>query len=78
MSNSAIKINLDRNNEKKIGGLVVCAGLDNPRPCDQMLLVLSSLTSRVFFSMNFLTVDTCQELLQVSASLLLPQYFQNS
>ncbi|EEC80697.1 hypothetical protein OsI_23125 [Oryza sativa Indica Group] len=64
MSNSAIKINLDRNNEKKIGGLVVCAGLDNPRPCDQMLLVLSSLTSRVFFSMNFLTVDTCQELLQ--------------
>ncbi|EEE65783.1 hypothetical protein OsJ_21481 [Oryza sativa Japonica Group] len=64
MSNSAIKINLDRNNEKKIGGLVVCAGLDNPRPCDQMLLVLSSLTSQVFFSMNFLTVDTCQELLQ--------------
>uniref|UniRef100_A0A0E0E2B2 HEAT repeat-containing protein 5B n=1 Tax=Oryza meridionalis TaxID=40149 RepID=A0A0E0E2B2_9ORYZ len=64
MSNSAIKINLDRNNEKKIGGLVVCPGLDNPRPCDQMLLVLSSLTSQVFFSMNFLTVDTCQELLQ--------------
>uniref|UniRef100_A0A0E0LC01 HEAT repeat-containing protein 5B n=1 Tax=Oryza punctata TaxID=4537 RepID=A0A0E0LC01_ORYPU len=64
MSNSAIKINLDHNNEKKIGGFVVCPGLDNPRPCDQMLPVLLSLTAQVFFSMNFLTVDTCQELLQ--------------
>uniref|UniRef100_A0A0D9WQP4 HEAT repeat-containing protein n=1 Tax=Leersia perrieri TaxID=77586 RepID=A0A0D9WQP4_9ORYZ len=64
MTNSAIKINLDHNNEKKTGGFVVCDGLDNPRPCDQMLTVLLSLTTQVFFSMNFLTVDTCQELLQ--------------
>ncbi|XP_006656123.1 protein SWEETIE isoform X2 [Oryza brachyantha] len=63
MMNSAVKINLDHNNEKKIGGLV-CHGSDNPRPCDQILHVLSSLTAQVFFSMNFLTVNTCQELLQ--------------
>jgi hypothetical protein len=57
---------LDCSKEKKFGDIVF-HGLDNPRPCDKVSPVLLSLTTEVFFSKDFLSVDTCQELLQVSA-----------
>ncbi|KAG8094444.1 hypothetical protein GUJ93_ZPchr0012g20299, partial [Zizania palustris] len=64
MMNSAVKINVDHNKGKRFGSFLVCHGLNNTRPCDPMLPVLLSLTTQVFFSNNYLTVDTCQELQQ--------------
>jgi hypothetical protein len=64
--NTCVKMKLDCSKEKKFGDIVF-HGLDNPRPCDKVLPVLLSLTTEVFFSKDFLSVDTCQELLQVSA-----------
>ncbi|KQK18234.1 hypothetical protein BRADI_1g39436v3 [Brachypodium distachyon] len=64
MVNSSVKMKLDHSKEKKFGDIIF-HGLHNPRPCDQVLPVLLSLTTEVFFSKDFLSVDICQELLQV-------------
>ncbi|XP_047080825.1 protein SWEETIE isoform X2 [Lolium rigidum] len=61
--NTCVKMKLDCSKEKKFGDIVF-HGLDNPRPCDKVSPVLLSLTTEVFFSKDFLSVDTCQELLQ--------------
>ncbi|CAM0910461.1 unnamed protein product [Alopecurus aequalis] len=61
--NTSVKVKLDCSKEKKFGDIVF-HGVDNPMPCDQVLPVLLSLTTEVFFSKDFLSVDTCQELLQ--------------
>ncbi|XP_062228917.1 protein SWEETIE-like isoform X3 [Phragmites australis] len=63
VKSSALKINLGYRQGKKFGDFIV-HGLDEPKPCDQVLPVLLSLTTEVFFSKNFLSVDICQELLQ--------------
>uniref|UniRef100_A0ACD6A9T3 Uncharacterized protein n=1 Tax=Avena sativa TaxID=4498 RepID=A0ACD6A9T3_AVESA len=63
MVNNNVKVKLDCSKEKKFGDIVF-HGIDNPRPSDQVLPVLLSLTTEVFFSKDFLSVDTCQELLQ--------------
>lgn len=65
VNNSAVKINLDYSQDKKFGEFIV-HGLDDPKPCDLVLPVLFSLTTEVFFTKNFLSVDICVELLQVS------------
>ena len=65
LKNSSLKINLDFRQDKNFGGFIV-EGLDDQKSCDQVLPVLLSLTAEVFFSNNFLSVDICQELLQVS------------
>ncbi|OEL32096.1 hypothetical protein BAE44_0006885 [Dichanthelium oligosanthes] len=64
LKNSALKINLDFRQDKNFGGFIV-HGLDDQKPCDQVLPVLLSLTAQVFFSNDFLSVDICQELLQI-------------
>lgn len=69
LKNSALKMNLDCRQDKEFGRFIV-HGLDDQKPCDQVLPVLLSLTAEVFFSNNFLSVDICQELLQVSLVLL--------
>ncbi|KAF8667911.1 hypothetical protein HU200_052539 [Digitaria exilis] len=61
--NNALKINLDFRQDKNFGGFIV-HGLDDKKPCDQVLPVLLSLTAEVFFSNNFVSVNICQELLQ--------------
>lgn len=66
LKNSALKLNLDFRQDKNFGGFIV-HGLDDKKPCDQVLPVLLSLTAGVFFSNNFVSVDICQELLQVSS-----------
>ncbi|KAL6603995.1 hypothetical protein ACP70R_044356 [Stipagrostis hirtigluma subsp. patula] len=63
VKDSALKLNLDYGQDKKIGEFIV-HGLEDPKPGDQVLPVLLSLTTEVFFRKNFLTVDICQELLQ--------------
>ncbi|TKV98793.1 hypothetical protein SEVIR_9G583700v4 [Setaria viridis] len=63
VENSTLKISLDFRHDKNFGGFIV-HGLDDKKPCDQVLPVLLSLTTEVFFSNNFLSVDICQELLQ--------------
>ncbi|KAL5651647.1 hypothetical protein ACJX0J_037105, partial [Zea mays] len=63
MKNNSLKINLDFKQDKNFGEFIV-HGLDDKRPCDQVLRVLSSLTTEVFFSNNFISVDICQQLLQ--------------
>ncbi|XP_062179055.1 protein SWEETIE-like isoform X2 [Phragmites australis] len=63
VKNSALKINLDYSQDKMFGEFIV-HGLDDPKPCDQVLPVLLSLTTKVFFSKNFLSVDICEELFQ--------------
>ena len=64
--NGSVKMKLDCSKENFFSNIVFY-GLDNPRPCDQVLPVLLSLTTEAFFSKDFLSVDICQELLQVSA-----------
>ncbi|KAM0896259.1 hypothetical protein ACQ4PT_023313 [Festuca glaucescens] len=61
--NTSVKMKLDCSKEKKFGDIVF-HGLDNPRPSDKVLPVLLSLTTEIFFTKDFLSVDTCQELLQ--------------
>ncbi|KAK3132983.1 hypothetical protein QOZ80_6AG0530430 [Eleusine coracana subsp. coracana] len=63
VKNNAVKINLDYRKDKKFGEFIV-HGLDDPKPCDLVLSVLFSLTTEVFFTKNFLSVDICLELLQ--------------
>ncbi|CAN6221242.1 unnamed protein product [Urochloa humidicola] len=63
LESRALKIKLDFRQGKNFGGFIV-HGLDDQKPCDHVLLVLLSLTTEVFFSNNFLSVDICQELLQ--------------
>jgi hypothetical protein len=63
LKNSSLKINLHFRQDKNFGGFIV-QGLDDQKPCDQVLPVFLSLTAEVFFSNNFLSVDICQELLQ--------------
>ncbi|CAD6336683.1 unnamed protein product [Miscanthus lutarioriparius] len=63
VKNNSLKINLDSRQDKMFGEFIVHR-LDNKKPCDQVLPVLLSLTTEVFFSNNFLSVDICQELLQ--------------
>ncbi|CAL5053041.1 unnamed protein product [Urochloa decumbens] len=63
LESRALKINLDFRQDKNFGGSIV-HGLDDQKPCDHVLPVLLSLTTEVFFSNNFLSVDICQELLQ--------------
>ncbi|XP_021304666.1 HEAT repeat-containing protein 5B isoform X2 [Sorghum bicolor] len=63
VKNNSLKINLDSRQNKKFGEFMVHR-LDNKKPCDQVLPVLLSLTTEVFFSNNFLSVDICQEVLQ--------------
>ena len=69
VKNNSLKINLESRQDKMFGEFIVHR-LDNKKPCDQVLPVLLSLTTEVFFSNNFLSVDICQELLQVSLLLL--------
>ncbi|VAI89014.1 unnamed protein product [Triticum turgidum subsp. durum] len=61
--NGSVKMKLDCSKENFFSNIVFY-GLDNPRPCDQVLPVLLSLTTEAFFSKDFLSVDICQELLQ--------------
>jgi hypothetical protein len=70
LENSTLKISLDFRHDKNFGGFIV-QGLDDKKPCDQVLPVLLSLTTEVFFSNNFLSVDICQELLQVSLKVVI-------
>ncbi|KAL6876470.1 hypothetical protein ACP4OV_013042 [Aristida adscensionis] len=60
----ALKININYRQDKRLGEFIV-HGLEDPRPGDQVVPVLLSLTTDVFFSKNFLSVDMSQELLQV-------------
>ncbi|XP_044958991.1 protein SWEETIE isoform X1 [Hordeum vulgare subsp. vulgare] len=61
--NGSVKMKLECSKENIFWNIVFC-GLDNPRPCDQVLPVLLSLTTEFFFSKDFLSVNICQELLQ--------------
>ncbi|RLM55986.1 HEAT repeat-containing protein 5B isoform X5 [Panicum miliaceum] len=63
LKNSSLKIILNFRQDKNFGGFIV-QGLDDQKPCDQVLPVFLSLTAEVFFSNNFLSVGICQELLQ--------------
>ncbi|WVZ80108.1 hypothetical protein U9M48_027611 [Paspalum notatum var. saurae] len=63
VKNSSLKINLDFRRDQMFGEFAV-NGLDDKKPCDQILPVLLTLTTEVFFIKNFLSVDICQELLQ--------------
>jgi hypothetical protein len=65
VKNCAVKVNLDYRQDKKFGKFIV-HGPDDPRPCDLVLPVLLSLTTEVFFTKNYLSVDICLELFQVS------------
>lgn len=71
VKNSSLKINLDSRQDIKLGEFILHRP-DDKKPCDQVLPVLLSLTREVFFSNNFLSVDICQELLQVSLLLIHP------
>ncbi|KAJ1259294.1 hypothetical protein BS78_10G142900 [Paspalum vaginatum] len=63
VKNSSLNINLDFRRDQMFGEFAV-NGLDDKKPCDQILPVLLTLTTEVFFIKNFLSVDICQELLQ--------------